>query len=266
MIYMWLMGMLGITMCSSASTVQIIGHRGSCYDAPENTLASVNKAWRDGADLVEVDVHLSKDSRIMVMHDATTARTAGVDLKISETESAELRKLDVGRWKGEEFTGERIPFLEEVLATIPSGRKLLVEVKCGTEILPILKDVIGRSGKAEQVIIISFNLDVVDQSKKLMPKIPALLLWGGVTKDPSTGEPTEHSLKHIDTAISKCLDGLDMHYSGITKNFVDAVKKAGLLLYAWTVNNPGEARRLIELGIDAVATDRPGWMREQISP
>lgn len=264
MIYMWLLGLLGITICSRAIAAQIIGHRGSCYDAPENTLASVNKAWRDGADIVEVDVHLSRDGRIIVMHDATTARTTGVDLKISDTDSAELRKLDAGRWKGEEFAGERIPFLEEVLATIPSGRKLLIEVKCGTEILPVLKEVIERSGKTEQVIIISFKLDVVAESKKLMPSIPTLLLWG-VTKDPSTGEPTEHSLKHIYTAVSNNLDGLDMHHSGITKNFAEAVKKAGLLLYAWTVNDPDEARRLIELGVDAVATDRPGWMRKQLS-
>lgn len=230
---------------------------------PENTLVSVMRGWEEGAEIVEIDVHLSKDNRIMVMHDASTGRTAGVDLKISDTDSSELRKLDVGRWKGDQFAGQKIPFLEEVLETIPDDRTLLIEVKCGPEILPLLKETIDRSGKAARVSIISFNLNVVAGSKKLMPSIPALLLWGA-TKDPNTGEVTEHSTTHIETAKKHGLDGLDIHHSGITRAFVTAVKGAGLLLYGWTVNDPAEARRLFDVGTDVVATDRPGWMREQL--
>ena len=82
-------------------------------------LASVRRAWEKGADAAEVDVYLTKDNRIVVIHDDSTKRTTGVDLKVRETTSEELRKLDAGGWKGEEFAGEKIPFLEEVLATVP---------------------------------------------------------------------------------------------------------------------------------------------------
>ncbi len=263
MSYAWLFGLAGLGICTCASAAQVVAHRGDSSRAPENTLAAVKLAWQEGAPAVEIDVYLSRDKRIMLMHDPTTGRTGGTNLKISETDSAELRKLDVGSFKGEEFKGEKMPFFEEVLATIPEGRKLLVEVKCGPEILPLMKDALDHSGKASQVIIISFNLQVCAQAKKVMPSIPALLLLGP-TRNPDTGDISEHSAKHIDTARSHRLDGLDMHFSGITQGFADAVKEAGLMLYAWTVNDLEEARRLKQIGVDGITTDRPGWMLKEL--
>ena len=97
-----------------AQDVEIIAHRGASHLAPETTLASVMLGWQKNAD-VEIDVHLTKDNRIVVIHDETTKSTAEVELKVSETTAKELRQLDVGKYKGKEFAGEPIPFLEEVL-------------------------------------------------------------------------------------------------------------------------------------------------------
>ena len=87
---------------------QIIAHRGASHDAPENTLASVELGYEQGADAVEIDIHLSKDNRIMVNHDKDTKRTAGNNLTIKDSNSAELRKLDVGSWKNKKYKGEKM--------------------------------------------------------------------------------------------------------------------------------------------------------------
>ncbi|MCE1198607.1 MAG: hypothetical protein LWW85_06525, partial [Marinilabiliales bacterium] len=117
-----------------------IGHRGNSSIAPENTIASAKSAWEAGADGVELDVYLSADEKLMVIHDSHTQRTCPGqhDFEIAKTMSDTLRTLDAGMWKDKAFQHEKIPFLEEILATVPPDRMLVVEIKCGTEILPIL--------------------------------------------------------------------------------------------------------------------------------
>lgn len=242
----------------------LLAHRGESYIAPENTLAAFKMAWEAGAKAVELDVYLSKDHRIVVMHDASTKRTGVVDLVIKDTDSAELRKLDLGKWKGEQFAGEKISFLEEALATIPKGGKLLVEIKCGVEILPFLREVLDKSGKRSQVTIISFSLDVVAASKKLMPDRPTYYLRSPA-KDPATGKYLPYDRKLIQTTLDNHLDGLDLNYLGLTKDYADAVKAAGLALWTWTVNDPAEAKHQIELRADGLGTDRAAWLAEQLA-
>src|SRR5690606_38835440 len=98
-------------------------------DAPENTLAAFNLAWERGVPAIELDVHLSADDRLIVIHDATTKRTTGVDLAVKDSTLDQLRALDAGSWKGEQWAGEPMPTLEEALATIPEGARCLIEVK-----------------------------------------------------------------------------------------------------------------------------------------
>ena len=115
--------------CGDTPSVEIIAHRGASHIAPENTVVSANAAWENGADAVEVDIYLSADGKIMVIHDSTTKRTTGSDYKVGETDSGILRSLDAGSWKGTEFAGEKIPFLEEIIETVPRGKRLYVEIK-----------------------------------------------------------------------------------------------------------------------------------------
>ena len=128
MILSILLGMVLATQTGCAPSVEIIAHRGASYLAPENTRASVMMGWEKKAD-VEVDVHLSQDNRIVVIHDSTTKRTTNQDLKVSETPSDVLHHLDAGSFKGEQFAGEPIPFLADIIDTIPPPKKLFVEIK-----------------------------------------------------------------------------------------------------------------------------------------
>ena len=247
---------------STTQSVEFIAHRGASYIAPENTMASVMLGWRKNAD-VEVDVHLSKDNRIMVIHDSTTTRTGNLDLKVRQTPSDILRKIDVGSFKSEEFTHEQIPFLEDVISTIPPGRKLYVEIKCGPEILPVLVRMLKTSGKAHQIIIIGFNLETVSAAKRQMPHIPAYWLKG-TKRHKVTQKYIPHDPGLIQTAKDHNLDGLDLHYAGVDNNFMRAVKAAHQKLYVWTVDDPEEAARLIRLGVAGITTNRPQWLREQL--
>ena len=249
----------GISGCTKP--VEIIGHRGASYLAPENTMSSFKLGWEKGAD-VELDVYLTKDNRIVVIHDDTTKRTAGVDLKVTESTSEELRKLDVGSFKSDQYAGEKIPFLADVVKTIPRGRKLFVEIKCGPEILPYLKELVTRSGKMSRIVIIGFDLNTVAMSKKMI-NVPTYWLRG-TEKTKDTEEWIPHDPQLAQTAKDKGLDGLDVHYAGVTKEFANAVKAAGLKLYVWTVDDPQEAARLLGFGVDGITTNRPGWLREQL--
>ncbi|HON90411.1 MAG TPA: glycerophosphodiester phosphodiesterase [Sedimentisphaerales bacterium] len=241
----------------ASSPFEVIAHRGASHLAPENTLASVKLAWELGADVVEVDVHLTKDNRIVASHDPTTLRTSGTDLKIADTHSADLRELDVGSHKHADFAGESVPFLEEVLETIPAGRRLFIEVKTGPEILSVLNETITRSGKRSQVAVIGFDLPTMKAAKEIMPDVPAHWLC-----DKNLWASSGDSLAR--TAKAHGLDGLNVHWSGITWRFARAVRRAGLRLYAWTVDHGANADRLRDLGVDGIATNRPGWLKKRI--
>jgi glycerophosphoryl diester phosphodiesterase len=248
-------------VCGCRSSVEIIAHRGASYEAPENTLAAVRLGWEKDAD-VEIDVYLSKDNHIIVIHDASTKRTAGTDLKVKEASARELRELDVGSFKAPEFAGERIPFLTEVLETIPPERRLYIEIKCGPEILPQLQQLLAQSGKMSQIIIIGFDLETVAASKQ---RIDVPTYWlKGTEKDKQTDRWIPHDPKLIQMARDQGLDGLDVHFAGVTEEFARAVRAAGLKLYAWTVDDPDEAVRLVRLGVDGITTNRPGWLRAQL--
>ena len=157
--------------------VEIVGHRGASHDAPENTVAAIKLAWEQKADGSELDIYLTKDGKIIVSHDKDTKRTAGVSKIIPETPFEELRQLDVGKWKGEKFAGEKLPTLDEMLATVPEAKQLFVEVKCGPEVVPELDRVLKAAKlKPTQTPVIAFNAEVIAAFKKARPDVPAYWL------------------------------------------------------------------------------------------
>lgn len=248
----------------SLHAVEITAHRGASHDAPENTLAAFRLGWEQGADAVELDIHLSKDGHIVAIHDATTKKNIGVDKPVAEQTLDELRALDAGAWKGPQWTGEKPPTLAEALATIPEGKRIFIEIKCGAEVLPELVRVVQASGKTPaQLAIIAFNYDVAKQAKERLPSLPVYLL-AAFKMDKKTG-----AIPDLPTLIAKAkaarLDGLDLDYKfPIDAAFVAKVKEAGLGFYVWTVNDPTVARRLVQAGVDGITTDRPAWLREQL--
>ena len=234
----------------------IIAHRGASHDAPENTLASVNLAWERGADAAEVDVHLSKDNRIMVIHDGDTKRTSGDKMVIRESMSSALRSLDASNGM-DQFRGERIPFLEEVMSTVPEGKILFVEVKTDTVIIPFLAAMLNAYQKKSRVVVISFDFDVCAMMKREIPTIP--VYWLHYTLSGS------YKPKWITRAGEAGLNGLNFRHKGISKDYVEAVHRSGMKMCAWTVDDPEEAARLIEFGIDGITSNRPAWLRKQLN-
>jgi glycerophosphoryl diester phosphodiesterase len=260
------LGLLSAALIQSAgcaSTPEIIAHRGASYLAPENTVASAELAWEKKTDAVEVDVYLTTDQQVVVIHDRTTKRTGGEDLDVAKCTAEQLRRLDVGSFKDKDYAGERIPLLQEVIATMPPKKQLFVEIKCGQEVLKPLEKIFDDSGKRSQIVIIGFDYDTVKASKQLMPDIPTYWL-AGTKKDKETDEWIPHNPALADQAVAAGLDGLNVHWAGVTKEFVKSVKDAGLGLYVWTVDDAAEAARLAKLGVDGITTDRPGWLRDQL--
>lgn len=238
----------------SFSQVEIIGHRGASFLAPENTVASSKLAWESGADAVECDIYLSKDNKIMCSHDASTKRTSGQDFKIKESSSKFLRKLDVGSFKDKKYKGEKIPFLKELIEEVPDGKELVIEIKSGSEVLPYLKKEVTKAGENKKFTFISFDLQTITETKKVFPHNKCYWLC-------SNAELLTRNLRLIPEAG---LDGVSLSYGIINKKVATEVKNLNMELFAWTVDDPSEAKRLISLGVRGITTNRPGWLNEQI--
>lgn len=233
---------------------EIIAHRGASYLAPENTVASSRLAFELGADAVEVDIYLSGDNKIVCIHDANTKRTTGVDHVVKDTDSEVLRSLDAGSWKSAEYKGEKIPFLKEVIKSVPKGKRLVVELKCGSEVLPYLKKTVSSFMKNRDFTFIAFDFQTITDTKKTFPGSPCHWLC-------SNKALLEKNLPMVTGAG---LDGLSLSYGLIDEQVAKRVKDLNLELFTWTVDDPAEARRLIPFGVKGITTNRPGWLREQI--
>jgi len=238
--------------------VEIIAHRGASGDAPENTAAAVREAWRQNADAVEMDVHLSRDGRIVVIHDATTERTTGVNGTVAAMTAAELCALDAGIGKGDRFAGERIPLLEDLLPLTPPGKRLYIEVKTGPEIVPALARVIGRCPLArDQVRFISFGPEPLRGLKERFPECEVFWL--------RAYDPSLAAREALPALIGDCcregFDGVDLHHAWpLDARWMRRLREAGRKVISWTVDDPLIARRLVELGVDGITTNRPDWL------
>jgi len=258
------------TVTVSLPAVEIVAHRGASYDAPENTMAATRLAWQQQADAVETDIYLGKDGRIIVFHDKTAKRTGGGrDVAIGDLTQAEARTLDAGSWKAPQFKGEKVPLLEEQIQSIPPGKRLLVEIKVGPEIVSELKRVLAATGGNERnITIISFNYDSLVEVRKQLPALKTLWLVSHPApnaKKAPTAKPPPSVAEMIRAAKVAKLTGLDLQYTWpLTTADVKAIRDAGLELHVWTVNDVAVAKQWRDLGVASITTDRPGWLREQL--
>jgi glycerophosphoryl diester phosphodiesterase len=242
--------------------MDIIGHRGASADRPENTLGSVREAFAQGADGAEVDVRLTRDGEAVVIHDPDTLRTCGKKLVIKESDLPALRSLDAGAWKDKKFAGEKIPLLAEILDAVPAGKTLIVEIKCGAEILPALEKILAARSAGKKIVIFGFDLLVVREAKRRFPALPVLWLHKGEKKE--AGRPAAYPDGMLRSAKEAGLDGMGLHFEGVSADLVAEARKLGLRVFVWTVDDPAEARRLQKLGVDALITNRPGEMHKQL--
>jgi glycerophosphoryl diester phosphodiesterase len=246
-------------------TFEIVAHRGASFDAPENTVASTRLGWQQQADAVETDVHLTRDGKLVCLHDSNTRRTTGVDAEIADVSLAELQKLDAGKWKDPQFAGERIPTLEQLLATVPSGKRFVVEIKCKGDITAELRATLLRTHFGfERIVLISFDARVLQTTASALPGCMSLLLASHQV-DEKTGAELPSLDELIEQARRAGFDGLNLNQGWpVDSSFVKKLKTARLKLYIWTVNDPMAARQFIDAGVDGITTDRPAWLRAEL--
>ncbi|WP_026679209.1 glycerophosphodiester phosphodiesterase [Fictibacillus gelatini] len=230
----------------------IIAHRGAAGEAPENTLAAFQLAVEQKCDAIELDVHLTKDGELAVIHDDTVKRTTNGKGRVGDMTVKELKKLDAGLWFGESFQKERIPLLDEVFEVVPDHILINVEIKNVPSfykgIEKKLYEKLVQYNRIENTIVSSFDHQCLTTMKKLENSLKIGLLY------------QVNLLDHV--AYTKLFDfpiySLHPHRHYIKKeNITDAMEK-GLAVYPWNVNKEKEMNDFLKLGISGIITDYPG--------
>ncbi len=250
----------------------IIAHRGASELAPENTLAAFEKAIEDEAEGIEFDIQLSKDSVPMVFHDEDLKRIAEMDELVAELNSKELQNLDVGTWFNklnpekaqQRFVDERISTLEQTLDFLKDYKGLVyVELK-GEKTKDIrmfaksVCDVIKHSNLLPQLIVKSFNLDLLPLIKKYCPNVKTAALFS-----PTIMILLRKEKRLINIAKDVWADSLSLHFSLATRKLMKKSEKKNLNVAIWTVDNPRWVKRGIKLGISHIITNNPARLLEK---
>jgi glycerophosphoryl diester phosphodiesterase len=226
----------------------IIAHRGISFDLPENSLSAFDASWAVGVDGIEGDFHLTRDGSIVCIHDDNTSRVCNKNLVICNSTLQELKELNL-QCEGKDHLNIKIPTLTEVLKIVPSGKKIFIEIKCGVEILsPLIKELSRSKINSNQVVIISFDSQVVKELKEMAPEYKALLLY-------SYKEGREVS-SLINEMFDIKADGIGTD-NEISKEFVEKVIISGLEYHSWTIDNADTANQLISWGSNSITTNEP---------
>ncbi len=243
--------------------VEIYAHRGGAGLAPENTLAAFRKALDLGVEAMEMDLHVSRDGEIVVIHDETLDRTTDGQGSVADLSLDELKRWDAGGKFAPAFRGERIPTMREVIELVrTSGNtriRLILEIKFGKgqegkpedfeeRVLAILRE----TGFLERVKVVSFHHPTLAKMKSLAPSIRTGLLAGGRQAPPDPVSLVRHYQA----------DYYSPSVRHVTAEVVAMVHQAGIPIVPWTANEEAEMRRLLALGLgtlpgDAITTDYP---------
>jgi len=226
-----------------------VGHRGAKGHAPENTAISFSVAAGMGVNVVETDVHLSKDGEVVLIHDHMVDRTTDGHGYVKDLTLAELKKLDAGSWYDARFAGERILTLDELLSWARDRIAVAIEIKNGPIYYPdIVAQTIAalrRHGMTRQAILISFDHLALREAKQIAPEIVTGILYVGGLADP------------VAAARAAGADALHPHWAYVTPELVQTVHAAGLALSPWNPNDLPTIRMLSQMGVDSVGTDYP---------
>ncbi|MCM3626938.1 glycerophosphodiester phosphodiesterase [Paenibacillus glycanilyticus] len=235
----------------------IIGHRGAAGEAPENTLASFKLAAEQGSHMVELDIHLSKDGKLIVCHDDTLDRTTNYSGAIRSLHSDEIREADAGSWFSPSFAGERVPFLEEVYDLLPQHIEINVEVKdAGGGLLDeVLLDFLRGEDRLERTVVSSFDHKLLLRLKQAEPELRIGLLYAADLLHHATYAAL------LETEVWS----LHPHHGLIGAQDAGDATAAGLHIYPYTANHPADWDRLVSIGVTGIITDFPGRLKEHLN-
>lgn len=247
----------------------VIAHRGASEQHPENTIPAFVAGIDQGADMIEIDVHMNKDGDLIVIHDDTLDRTTNVraiypdraDTSVNDMTTAEIAALDAGSWKGEVYNGVKVPHLAEVLDLVHVTRTgLLLEVKKPAqypgiaevlvESLTAVPEYLDRALAAGMLVVQSGDWAFVREFHALAPEIPVGVL----------GRPCPDELLDFATWV----DQINPQYTAADATFLGHVHELGMSSLVWTVNSVEDMEKAIDLGADGIITNRPDRLLEVV--
>lgn len=247
--------------------VDVIAHRGASGYAPENTMAAFDKALQMKADYIELDVQMSKDGELVIIHDTTVNRTTDIDLvlpvAVKDLTLAELRKLDAGSFFGPQFAGERIPTFEEVLDRYKGKIGMLIELKeparyPGIEgkVSAALKERRMDKPKNGKIIVQSFDFNSVYKIHQLLPSMPTGVLTS------KAADLTDAKLKEF-SGYAKYVNA-NLKNVAADPTLVPRIHALGMKITPWTVRSRDEVPPLLKAGVDGIVTDFPDYVPKKV--
>lgn len=249
---------------SSASGVAVIGHRGAAGVAPENTMAAFAVADEQGLSF-ELDVTLSEDGTLVVIHDDTLDRTTTGTGAVADTRWSDIAPLDAGSWYGPDWAGEAVPNLVDVLSRFGHRVPIDIEIKSpppGRSVRPVAEAVVAavqQAGLSQQVFVTSFNPYVLEAVRKADPSILRGQLVA--TFDGADLSAIEKMvLRNLWLNGKAQADILAAEAAFLRQRgarYVKAMKRRGYTVLCWTVNEEDELREMAALGVDGIITDHP---------
>lgn len=233
-------------------------HRGAAGHRPENTMASFSYALELGATGIETDVQMTKDGHLVLIHDETLQRTAGTPEWVKDVTLEELRSRDAGSWYHPDYSGEKIPTLNELLELVRDTDTVVnLELKNGFVLYPEMErkviDTVRSYGLTERIIISSFNHYSLVDCKKIAPEIRT-----GILYMEGLYEPWEY-------AKTLRADALHAAHYAVRPEFVTAAAREGIAYHPWTVNETREMEALIQAGVSGIITDYPDRLAKLLS-
>lgn len=233
----------------------VIAHRGASTEAPENSIAAFELAIAQGADGIELDVHLSRDDQPVVIHDSTLERTTDGRGRVRDRTVRELKRLDAGGWHGAPYQGQRIQTLQEVFERFRDRTRFWIELKGGSDLYRGIEErvisMIEVYDVLERALVQSFDRKALDQIRSLNPEVQL----GVLTAD----TPIEALIRSGTVIRAICPDA-----RLVTEKALGEIRQAGLDCYVWTVNEPAHMDRLVDWGVTGIITDRPGLLRTRV--
>ena len=239
----------------------VIGHRGAMGYAPENTLISFEEAIRRGADLIEMDVQLSADSEVVVMHDTSVDRTTDGSGFVRDLPWKKIKGFDAGIWYGPDYVQESVPSLGDVIERFRNRKTtrkhpigFVVELKTirgsGGSLADMVVAKLARENFTDRCLVISFDAVALQEVRSAHKTLPTGLLFS---------EDTEEGRVAQAKAIGA--QAIFPRKTWVSARGVAAAHKAGLAVGTWTANTKNEMKRMITCGVDAIATNYPDRLR-----